>query len=178
MTLPHAPRDGTALARRCGLPARPAALRLPASLDSDMDERYGRGRGMLECSLARIQSLPGVAEEHAPYLPAPRPLDRVRIAIRTRHLSPRTEEAHVFWIRRFILFHHKRHPAQMAESEVTAFLSSLAVEGRVAASTQNQALCALLFLYRQVLGTELPWLDDLVCQAHSRPAFGYFWVFP
>src|SRR5262249_61674379 len=101
------------------LPARPASLRLPASLDSDVDERYGRRRRMLECSLARSESLPGVAEERAPYLPAPRLLDRVRIAIRTRHLSPRTEEADVFWIRRFILFHHKRHPAQMAASEVT-----------------------------------------------------------
>src|SRR5262249_32657740 len=73
------------------LPARPASLRLPASLDSDVDERYGRRRRMLECSLARSESLPGVAEERAPYLPAARLLDRVRIAIRTRHLSRRTE---------------------------------------------------------------------------------------
>src|SRR5437660_32016 len=80
------------------------------------------------------------AEERAPYSPAPRLLDRVRIAIRTRHLRPRTEEAYVFWIRRFILFHRNRHPADMAAPEVTAFLSSLAVDGHVAASTQNQAL--------------------------------------
>ncbi|HSV07545.1 MAG TPA: phage integrase N-terminal SAM-like domain-containing protein [Candidatus Binatus sp.] len=121
---------------------------------------------MFERGLAR--SFPHVAEARAPYRPAPKLLDRVRIAIRTRHLSPRTEKAYVFWIRRFIRFHRKRHPAEMAAPEVTAFLSSLAAEGRVAACTQNQALCALLFLYRRVLGTELPWLDDLV--RAKRPA--------
>src|SRR5207249_8530576 len=108
------------------------------------------------------RSFPRVAEARAPYLPAPRLLDRVRIAIRTRHLSPRTEEAYVFWIRRFILFHRKRHPAEMGAPEVTAILSSLAEDGRVAASTQNHALCALFFLYRHVLATELPALDNLV----------------
>jgi len=123
---------------------------------------------MFEGGLAQFESFPCVAEERAPYFPAPRLLDRVRIAIRTRHLRPRTEEAYVFWIRRFILFHRKRHPADMAAPEATAFLSSLAVDGHVAASTQNQALCALLFLYRHVLGTELPWLDDLV--RAKRPA--------
>ena len=123
---------------------------------------------MFERGLARSESFPRVAEARVPYLPPPRLLDRVRIAIRTRHLSPRTEEAYVFWIRRFVRFHRKRHPAEMGAPEVTAFLSSLAVEGRVAASTQNQALCALLFLYRHVLGTELPWLDDLV--RAKRPA--------
>jgi integron integrase len=117
---------------------------------------------MLGCGLAPSEAFPCVGEGRPPYLPAPKLLDRVRIAIRTRHLSPRTEEAYVFWIRRFILFHGKRHPAGMAAPEVTAFLSALAVRGRVAASTQNQALCALLFLYRHVLGIELPWLDDLV----------------
>src|SRR5262249_26324343 len=125
-------------------------------------------RRMFELGLAREEPVPCVAEVRVPYGPAPRLLDRVRIAIRTRHLSPRTEDAYVFWIRRFIPFHRKRHPAEMAAAEVTAFLSNLAVEGRVAASTQNQALCALLFLYRHVLGTELPWLDDLV--RAKRPA--------
>jgi len=123
---------------------------------------------MFERGLARSESFPCVGEAGAPYLPAPRLLDRVRVAIRTRHLSPRTEEAYVFWIRRFIVFHGKRHPVEMAAPEVTAFLSSLAVQGRVAASTQNQALCALLFLYRHVLRVDLPWLEDVV--RAKRPA--------
>jgi integron integrase len=94
--------------------------------------------------------------------PSPRLLDRVRAALRTRHCSPRTEKAYVGWIRRFILFHDKRHPAAMGATEITRFLSALAVQHNVAASTQNQALSALLFLYREVLEQELPWLDDLV----------------
>lgn len=96
---------------------------------------------------------------------SPRPpklLDRVRSAIRTRHYSIRTEEAYVQWIRRFVLFHNKRHPSSMGAEEVNAFLSHLAVEGNVAASTQNQALSALLFLYKEVLGEPLPWLDEIV----------------
>ena len=78
--------------------------------------------------------------------PEPRLLDRVRAAIRTRHYSRRTEEAYVSWIRRFIVFHGKRHPRELGEPEVTAFLSSLA-DRRVSGSTQNQALSAVLFLY-------------------------------
>jgi hypothetical protein len=94
-------------------------------------------------------------EARAPEVPKPRLLDRVREALRTRHYSPRTEEAYIAWIRRYIFFHGKRHPVEMGGPEVTRFLSSLAVEGRVAASTQNQALSALLFLYREVLDVEL-----------------------
>ncbi len=78
--------------------------------------------------------------------PKPRLLDRVRDAIRARHYSRRTEDAYVGWIRRYIFFHGKRHPAEMGAPEVARFLSSLAVDGHVAASTQNQALSALLFL--------------------------------
>jgi integron integrase len=103
--------------------------------------------------------------------PAPRPprlLDRVREAIRLRHGSRSTEKSYVGWIRRYILFHGKRHPAEMGAPEVTRFLSSLAVQGKVAASTQNQALSALLFLYRHVLHQDLPWLDDVV--RARRPA--------
>ena len=104
-----------------------------------------------------------VAEEPPAYRPGPpKLLDRVRTAIRTRHLSGRTEEAYVFWIRRYILFHDKRHPASLGAEEVTRFLSSLAVKRRLSASTQNQALSSLLFLYRHVLGVDLPWLDGLV----------------
>jgi integron integrase len=94
--------------------------------------------------------------------PKPRLLERVREDIRARHYSRRTEKAYVHWIKRYIFFHGKRHPAEMGAPEVTAFLTSLAVHDKVAASTQNQALSALLFLYREVLGVELPWLDDVV----------------
>ena len=83
-----------------------------------------------------------------PEPPKPRLLDRVRQALRARLMSHRTEEAYVAWIRRFIFFHGKRHPAEMGATEVTKFLTSLAVDGQIAASTQNQALSALLFLYK------------------------------
>jgi len=92
----------------------------------------------------------------------PRLLDRVREANRLRHGSRSTEKSYVAWIRRFILFHGKRHPAEMGAAEVAQFLTSLAVEGKVAASTQNQALSALLFLYRYVLQQDLPWIEDVV----------------
>jgi len=94
--------------------------------------------------------------------PKPRLLDQVRSEIRLRHYSLRTEEAYTDWIRRYICFHDKRHPNQMGLAEVEAFLSHLAVERRVAAATQNQAKAALLFLYRCVLGMNLPWLQGVV----------------
>jgi integron integrase len=89
-------------------------------------------------------------------------LDQVREAIRTRHYSYRTEEAYVGWIRRFILFHQKRHPAEMGKPEIEQFLTALAVKRNVAASTQNQALAAILFLYKDVLECDPGWLDDVV----------------
>lgn len=98
----------------------------------------------------------------------PRLLTRVREAIRTRHYSIRTEAAYVDWIRRFIVFHGKRHPAEMGPAEVGAFLSHLATERGVSASTQNQARSALLFLYRAVLGAELPGLEDVVPAKTAR----------
>ncbi len=98
----------------------------------------------------------------------PRLFDRVPDAIRTRHYSRRTEEAYIAWIRRYILFHRKRHPAEMGAAEITQFLTSLAVQRKVAPSTQNQALCALLFLYREVLGEEVPWLDGIVHAKRPR----------
>lgn len=88
-------------------------------------------------------------------------LDQVRAVIRFKHYSLRTEETYCDWIKRFILFHGKKHPRDMAEVELTAFLTHLAVEGKVAASTQNQALSALLFLYREVLKQEIGWLDQV-----------------
>ncbi|MGR9086072.1 MAG: integron integrase [Gammaproteobacteria bacterium] len=92
----------------------------------------------------------------------PKLLDQVRDRIRVKHYSIRTEQLYVQWIKRFILFHGKRHPLEMGAAELEAFLTHLAVEGRVSASTQNQALSALLFLYKEVLLIELPWLDNVV----------------
>jgi len=89
-------------------------------------------------------------------------LDKVRDRLQVKHYSIRTETQYVQWIRRYILFHDKRHLRDMGVAELEAFLTHLAVEGRVAASTQNQALSALLFLYREVLAINLPWLDNVV----------------
>jgi len=97
-----------------------------------------------------------------PPAPAPRLSERVCDAMRLRHFSPRTEEAYLGWMRRYHEFHGRRDLATLGPEHVTAFLSALATRRRVAASTQNQALAALLFLYRHVLGVDLPWLDDLV----------------
>jgi site-specific recombinase XerD len=91
----------------------------------------------------------------------PRLLEQVRDAIRLRHYSLRTEQSYLDWIKRFILFHHKRQPKDMGAAEVEQFLSHLAVAGKVAASTQNQALSALLFLFKQVLGIDLTWMNDI-----------------
>jgi len=94
--------------------------------------------------------------------PPPKLLDQVRDRLRVKHYSIRTETQYLQWIKRFILFHDKRHPREMGVVEVEAFLTHLAVAGRVAAATQNQALSALLFLYREVLNIDLPWLDKVV----------------
>ena len=92
----------------------------------------------------------------------PKLLDDVRSVMRTRHYSYRAERAYLLWIKHFILFHHKEHPAHMGAAEVNAFLTHLAVERHVAASTQNQALASLLFLYRDILSQPLPWLEGFV----------------
>jgi len=92
----------------------------------------------------------------------------VRQAIRLRHYSPRTEKAYVHWVRRFVIFHKKRHPREMGRAEIQQFLSDLAVRQHVSASTQNQALSALLFLYQDVLEQDLPWVDGVV--RAKRPA--------
>jgi integron integrase len=95
----------------------------------------------------------------------PRLLDRVRNEIRVRHYSLRTEETYLNWIRRFILFHGKRHPSAMGAPEIATFVSDLAVKHHVAAATQNQALSAILFLYRDVLHDPMPWIEDII---HAR----------
>jgi integron integrase len=92
---------------------------------------------------------------------APRLLDQVRESIRLKHFSLKTEQSYVYYIRDFILFHNKRHPSEMATDEIRAYLTHLAVERKVAASTQTVALSALLFLYRQVLQIELPFIDGI-----------------
>mgnify|MGYP000005133873 CR=1 FL=1 len=106
------------------------------------------------------QTAPAVSP--APSSPKPKLLDQVRQAIRTRHLSYNTEQAYVGWIKRFIFFHKKRHPKEMGELEIGQFLSSLATDAHVAASTQNQALNALLFLYKEVLGQKVGFIQGVV----------------
>ncbi|HSE90373.1 MAG TPA: phage integrase N-terminal SAM-like domain-containing protein, partial [Candidatus Binatia bacterium] len=94
--------------------------------------------------------------------PKPKLLEQVRQAIRKRHYSDRTEKAYIHWIKRFIFFHNKRHPIEMGEAEIGQFLSSLATDRRVSASTQNQALNALLFLYKEVLSKTIGLVEGVV----------------
>jgi integron integrase len=130
--------------------------------DEDAD---GHGRDEMSESESKSKSKSkskSEAEAEAEGVARPRLLDRVREGIRVRHYSLRTEQAYVGWVRRFILFHGKRHPADLGKLEVERFLTDLAVRGKVAASTQNQALAALLFLYRDVLKMDMPWAADVV----------------
>jgi integron integrase len=113
------------------------------------------------------KSCSSVRQAAVPAPGSPRLLALVSEAIRRRYYSRRTEQAYVHWIKRFIYFHGKRHPRDMGEGEVTAFLNDLACTRKVAGGTQNQALSALLFLYKEVLGQQLPWLDGL--QRAKRP---------
>jgi integron integrase len=99
----------------------------------------------------------------------PKLLDRVRHKIRLKHYSIRTEDAYVHWVKRFVLFHRKRHPGDMGAPEVEQFLTALAVNSKVSASTQNQAKSAILFLYKEVLGIQLPWLDNI--ETAKRPRY-------
>ncbi len=109
------------------------------------------------------------ADESAPApLESSRLLSRLREAIRLRHYSLRTERAYADWVRRYVRFHGMRHPNQLGQAHVTDFLSFLANERHVSASTQNQALAAILFLYREVLGHELPWLEGVVRAKRPR----------
>ena len=101
----------------------------------------------------RLHSKTGISQP--PTAQKPKLLEQVRQAICARHYSAKTEKAYVHWIKRYIFFHNKRHPVEMAEPEIARFLSSLATEGHVSASTQNQALNAILFLYDQVLGKKI-----------------------
>lgn len=97
----------------------------------------------------------------------PRLMSRIRSALRLKHYSPRTEKAYISWILRYIHFHDTKNPATMSEAEITSFLTYLAVEKKVSASTQNQAMAALIFLYRDVYRVNLPWLNSIV---RAKPA--------
>lgn len=108
-----------------------------------------------------MPSLPAPTGHVVDAAPRPRLFDEVRAVLRYRHYAIRTEQTYLHWMRRYILFHGKRHPRDMGAAEVEAFLTSLAVERDVTASTQNVALAALLFLYREVLKIDLPWLDNI-----------------
>jgi integron integrase len=119
---------------------------------------------MLTIDKPKATPLPALSVAAQP----PKLLDRVRAAIRVRHYSLSTERTYVGWIKRFIYFHQKRHPQDMGAAEVEAFLSALATELAVSASTQNQAKHALLFLYKEVLGVTLPWLDGITSAKVSK----------
>lgn len=95
-------------------------------------------------------------------------LEVVREKMRIRHMAYRTEQAYLRWIRQYVVFHQRRHPRELGVSEVELFLTHLAVEHKVSAGTQNQSLQALLFLYRHVLGVELPWLEGAPKCAQTR----------
>src|SRR5207249_2934968 len=110
----------------------------------------------------------------APKQSKPKLLDQIRQLMRLRHYSLRTEEAYVGWIRRYILYHGKRHPKDLDKSHIASFLSSLAVEGQVAASTQNQALNALLFLYKEVLQREVGFIGGTYAGKASGEIAGGF----
>lgn len=134
---------------------------MPGHLNRDVCVDHG---------VVTARSAGGLLTLDPPPRPVARPglLARVRETIRARHYSPRTEKAYVLWVKRFVLFNGKRHPDTMGRAEVSAFLSALATRGRVSASTQNQALSALLFLYKDVLGRDLPWLTEVVRARRSR----------
>jgi integron integrase len=120
-------------------------------------ERFKAGTP-IESGQADVGSSPGIVHKQAALGKGPRLLDQMRVEMRCRHYSRRTEETYCTWVKRFIFFHKLRHPKEMGEKEINEFLSRLAIEGKIGASTQNQALSALLFLYRNVIKRDL---DDL-----------------
>lgn len=143
--------------------SRPEPEILATTTPEGKPEMSGKDGGAVPRNGSRpiIDSVPAV-------VPGPGLLDRVRQAIRARHYSHRTEQAYATWITRYIRYHGKRHPAEMAEPEVNQFLTHLAVHGRVAASTQNQALAALLFLYAKVLNRSLGQIEGVVRARRPR----------
>jgi integron integrase len=124
---------------------------------ADLRRNHGFG-GIIRVPLTLISPSLSVT---LPVMPTPKLLDQVRTVVRVKHFSLSTERAYVAWIRRFILFHKKRHPREMGEAEIRQFISHLAVQRQIAASTQTVALSALLFLYREVLKQELPYITNI-----------------
>lgn len=113
-----------------------------------------------------MHDMPSISQQNNTH--PPKLLEQVRRQTQLRHYSIRTEKAYTHWIKRYIIFHDKRHPRDMGQAEIENFLSYLATDRHVAASTQNQALNALVFLYREVLDIELPWFNSMV--RAKRPA--------
>lgn len=135
--------------------------------DASVDFNLACAAGRVKIFFQIFRTGLAVMSELSPTSP-PKLLDQVRNLMRVRHYSIRTEEAYVQWIRRFILFHGKRHPREMGSPEVAAFLTDLAVREKVAASTQNQALAALLFLYKHILEIDLPRVDSVRAKRPKR----------
>jgi len=136
----------------------PSQRMLKAAARPNPSVALTRPPGDLESRLLALANQHHLSETRT----SPRLLDQVRIAIRLRHYSPSTEQAYAQWVRRFILFHEKRHPRELGSADIERFLTHLAVDRRVSASTQNQALNALVFLYREVLGMDAPVLAEIV----------------
>ena len=143
------------------LPALPAGPNGGPTLKGSADVVRAQGHALIAARPG-----PNLAIDAGQHSGRPKLLVRIRAAIQMRQYSPRTEEAYVQWTRRYIFFHKLRHPAEMGTEEIQAFLSHLAVRGNVSASRQNQALCALIFLYK-VLGKEIGVLGDVVRDRRS-----------
>ena len=148
-------------------PERVAKMKTVAGRRWDSKERYWtvpHTEAVLTHLLALFVGEPVKLEPslREPKILPPQLLDRLREALRCRHYSRRTEQAYGHWVNRFVFFHHLRPPAEMAEPEINAFLTHLAIRERVSASTQTQALSAILFLYRHVLGREIGTLEGLI----------------
>ena len=158
---PHGAAQSGAMRPSIDAPAASGAALSPGVVPS------GGAAGGPDDIVAAAHSVPILAMDGGQPLGRPKLLVRVRAAIQMRQYSPRTEEAYVQWIRRYIFFHKLRHPAEMGTEEIQAFLSDLAVRGNVSASTQNQALCALIFLYR-LLGKDVGVLGGLVRAKRPR----------
>lgn len=138
----------------CGSPSSSRSLLPPSAKKAPW-----RGAARPGC---KVLPVPSTFAASPPAHQQPKLLDRLREALRSRHYSPRTEQCYCHWVKRFIFFHHVRHPADMAEPEINAFLTNLAIKEKVSASTQNQALSALLFLYRYVLGRGVGDLGEVI----------------
>ena len=147
-----------------GFPLNPLSIRWKGVPKPLLANRVSGGLSLVRCinPPSVTKKALSMTENHEVEAKRPKLLDRLREALRSRHYSRRTEETYCLWVRRFIYFHNVRHPAEMAEPEINAFLTHLAVKEKVSASTQNQALSALLFLYRHVIGRDVGDLGEVI----------------